>query len=441
MTLDPKLEFRFEWEPPVETIAAEELRATWARFQIWVANECVTLVEDPATGSARRSIYVSLYPLAEWIAFNWWLLAADGRPSWQAAVGPRSPRGHNFRAIGDGLPWPDLAVIPERDRTSLSWRAWTRADSTYPVRFISAGGAWLSSEAVLGALGELVDGVVDRLRELGVAGTALDEEWAALRALDREEAEFCRAAAQLGLDPFSEALDHADALDDVFLELEPALREEFLDAAAPAKLGAGVAWIATAMERAGSSAPGPAGFDVAELKTAFRAMRFGGAREEAGRTQPPWEVGYRDARHVRSVLGVAPTATLPMDPAIPTIDVPVDDPGIVGLSVQNEATPTSLVLGRPIQGSMRRFAVARALWGSLVLDGDRSLLTKSRSPEQQAGRAFAAELLAPASGIQDRLGGSTIIDTSDEAVIETAEHYGVSEFVVRHQIENQLMPN
>jgi hypothetical protein len=38
-------------------------------------------VEDVGSTSSRRSVYVPLYPLAEWIAFNWWLLAANTRPA------------------------------------------------------------------------------------------------------------------------------------------------------------------------------------------------------------------------------------------------------------------------------------------------------------------------------------------------------------------------
>ncbi|MCA2186306.1 hypothetical protein [Nonomuraea cavernae] len=51
-----------------------ELRQTWARIEISVGAEYVTLLEDLESGSSRRSIYCPLYPLAEWAAYNWWSL-------------------------------------------------------------------------------------------------------------------------------------------------------------------------------------------------------------------------------------------------------------------------------------------------------------------------------------------------------------------------------
>lgn len=74
------MRFVYEWERG-EGVVAPELAATWARLELWVDDNCITQVEDLDSGSARRSIYVSLYPLAEWIAFNWWRLKANVRPA------------------------------------------------------------------------------------------------------------------------------------------------------------------------------------------------------------------------------------------------------------------------------------------------------------------------------------------------------------------------
>src|SRR5690242_9624003 len=69
---------RYEWES-AEEVRAPELAATWARLEIWAGEECITQVEDLASKSPRRSIYCSLYPLAEWVAYSWWLLRAHTR--------------------------------------------------------------------------------------------------------------------------------------------------------------------------------------------------------------------------------------------------------------------------------------------------------------------------------------------------------------------------
>ncbi|CAJ58934.1 MULTISPECIES: hypothetical protein [Frankia] len=73
------IELRIEWiDAP--GVRAPEPAATWARYELWVGGRCVTQVEEP-DGTFRRSVYGSVYPLAEWIATNWWPLTGHIRPS------------------------------------------------------------------------------------------------------------------------------------------------------------------------------------------------------------------------------------------------------------------------------------------------------------------------------------------------------------------------
>jgi hypothetical protein len=48
-------------------------------LEIWVDGECVTMSYDTVNRSVRRSVAVAMYPVAEWIAFNWWLLTHNTR--------------------------------------------------------------------------------------------------------------------------------------------------------------------------------------------------------------------------------------------------------------------------------------------------------------------------------------------------------------------------
>jgi hypothetical protein len=111
----PTLRFAYEWEPG-DGVRSPELAATWCRLEIWVGNDCVSRVEDIGSGSTRRSLYGSLYPLAEWLAYNWWLIHAHTRPTalpshrWSFSQLRHANRReyawlrhHNMRAAGDGL--------------------------------------------------------------------------------------------------------------------------------------------------------------------------------------------------------------------------------------------------------------------------------------------------------------------------------------------------
>jgi hypothetical protein len=73
------IDLRIDWlDAP--RVSSPDLAATWAACQLWIGDECVTHVET-IDGDDRRSVFGSLYPLAEWIADNWWSLTSDLRPS------------------------------------------------------------------------------------------------------------------------------------------------------------------------------------------------------------------------------------------------------------------------------------------------------------------------------------------------------------------------
>lgn len=84
----------------------------------------------------------------------------------------------------------------------------------------------------------------------------------------------------------------------------------------------------------------------------------------------------------------------------------------------------------------RRFTLSRALWHFLAEDDPIFLVTASYTDRQKVERAFAAELLAPAEGIEQRLTSEIFVEENLE---ELADHFGVSVKVVEHQIQNQLI--
>jgi len=92
---------------------------------------------------------------------------------------------------------------------------------------------------------------------------------------------------------------------------------------------------------------------------------------------------------------------------------------------------------RPARETTRRFAIARAIGHHVLRDAPRPcLLTRTNTDEQAATRAFAAELLAPASSLRDRLGDRVGQRIDDEEVQELADVFDVSEWLIEHQIRN-----
>lgn len=446
MSGEEALEFRVEWES-VPGVRAPELEATWARLELWVNGECASLLEEGATGAARRSVHGALYPLAEWIAFNWWSLCSHTRPAEEAGrlERARSPLGarhraslpewwthHSLRAAGDGQAWPNLVILPFGGTTRVQWwpdRTW---DPTLPVRFIGQGDAELSNEPTQAALAGLVESVLTRLAEQGVSDTPLHKEWAAVRSADGDEAAFCHAAARLGFDPYWVSDAEAESIVRVGRELENPLLHDFLDSVTPSLLLDGLRWIQRASQRVAAEAFPPGAL----------AARLAGLSPEAtgasrGR-EPPWTAGYRQARRVRSESEVSVAEPFPVEELIAIARRSSPDPRLVGLAGRTGDTSGALVVGRQLHQASQRFAQARAVWHLIHEPAAwRFLLSPSATDRHQTARAFAAELLAPAEGIRARLDASDSA-VADEEIAAASRHFRTSELVIAHQIENQL---
>ena len=476
MKRDPEFKIRWEWEP-APSVKAPEHRATWARFEIQVGTEWVTLVEDRESGSSRHSVYGSLYPLAEWVAYNWWVLQADSRTSGQLSrysdlgLGavralPRAQRDrHSIRSSGDGFAWPDLWITPDGRETLLIWDGDQGFTSDRPIRFLSRGEYRIDSEAVQFELSLLVSSVLTRLAEQGVSGTALEKEWAAIQATQPDEAEYCRAVARLGIDPYSAPEELESAILAASDALPGQLFSDFLDAVDPVRINEALNWVSEfsseaafqIFESSGEvlevedspvswdnikelpasqptdiviAGPGHRGDTVIRLRT----QMSGRLESISGR---PWDVGREHARIVRDVADSGVLKRFRIQDYVVSATRKVSDRGLQALGQLSEGSSPFVVMGHRVRVKSVRFTLSRSLW-HFIWDADPVfLVTGAYTDRQKTDRAFAAELLAPAEGIAELLHGEPASATQEE-LDEVAEHYGVSPMVISHQIQNQL---
>jgi hypothetical protein len=442
----PELELRWSWLPAPE-LRAPELAATFAGLEIRIGGSTVTLVEDTESGSARRQVFVPLYPLAEWMAFNWWLLLANTRPA--TALGRLESRDdlardrilrryqgrHGVRGAGDGFHWPDLLILPEGDTTRLVWQADRGVGEQLPVRYLASGEASVDGTSLRTRMTNLIEDVLARLDDRGVGDTPLAQEWVAIRSADKEEASYCHAAASLGLDPYAEAEPYEAGILEAHHALRgtPELLDDFLAAVDPRQLGESLAWVRRAEEEIEAlTARATAGLSRLWSQVDLSLVHGDLA---------PWEIGWRYARHVRSVLGLGADQRLVVDDLVTELVRPGGARGIRAAGGVHDPTGGPIVVVPTRQTPpVRSFLLARALWhivqrrrwGFL-----RFLVTSAHTSRQRVERAFAAELLAPAEGIRHRLDGDMIAGLEDDVLVDVADGYGVSPLVVRHQIENQ----
>ena len=422
-----EVSFEIEWQDG-DGIRGAELAATFASLRIKVDEHAVTRVFDSRAKTVRDSIYVPLYPLAEWIASNWWFLSHE----FENPVKRGDPDFRLRHALGsntEGYAFPNLVAAPSGSRIGLEWGGppspWTR------VEFLDRGHESFDAEEFREVCADLVDTVIQRLVSLGIDGTFLQDEWAAILSADDEESTFCETAAALGWDPYNlndsgrdQVLRLGDQLGHLRREAAPAI-----DATAPLEDSSA---IVTALEEAKRD-----GLKLRALRSLLDSIKTEGSH--------PWEVGYDWARRARQSLGLDGQ---PIPDMSRLADVLGEDMGSLRRATRPLASLNRVPLvdgvvtgGQPGDVSFglrgggehtRRFLFCRALAEAMSGDGD-ALITRVHTERQQRNRAFAAEFLAPSSGLRQRVSRSVM---DREEVDDLAEEFGVSSWVIAHQIEN-----
>lgn len=217
------LRFKWEWEPAPD-VRLPELAATWSRLNIDLDDTPVTLVERrDGSGGPRHGLDVPVYPLAEFLAINWWRLSATSHLP--------TDRGVRLVDAGDGFAWPDLTLRNDR---GLMWANLRQRDKAPEhVRFLTQVETVIDAETVLAAAADLIEDTVRRLEGEGVSGTLLQEEWAAIQQAGRHERDYCLAATAWGQDPYDTPTDVARVLLDAEKKIGSAVLLEDLSRAVP----------------------------------------------------------------------------------------------------------------------------------------------------------------------------------------------------------------
>lgn len=425
-----QLSFDVDWLD-AEGVNGPELAATWASLRIQAGSSTISRVFDARARTVRDHLFVSVYPMAEWLATHWWFLTAE-------VQSPRNhdnadfQRRHSLAANREGYAYPDLHVFPVGSLTRLVWH-----DGRIPwaeTELLEAGELPIDSAEFQEVCGDFVESVIARLVCLGVEDTLLQQEWAAVRAADAEEADFCRAAAGLGWDPY--AIDDAEheqvhtlaaRLGGMLGEAIPALNVQCaID---------GSMIIEQTLEKARSNT--------------LRLDRLFAIRERVSGNlslaRYPWEAGHELARALRKELQLdgEPVPTLEalaqalddeeIDAA--TTRAPIDSGNAIlvdGLVTCGENDAPAFAF-RPRGEYARRFHFCRAIAEMLWRPRTDALLTPAHTERQQSNRAFAAEFLAPSAALRQRVQHATL-DYDD--VDELAAEFGVSSLVIAHQLAN-----
>jgi len=422
------LEFKWEWLPPFEPESLEAV--TFADMQICLGAKAVTELEDDRSRTLRRGMYISAYPLALFLAANWWRLRWEPKPLQEDAAWRMR---HCLPAIGEGYVWPDLTFASDGEGILVTARS-TEKSRTSPVRYIADFTGWVPATSFERGVCRCIEGVLSRLEAFGMTNSDLAGVWAEVQAENVDSAAAClrRIEALAGYDPdeapeaFVRDLLAAEA--DVGL---PAIQE--LAAASQSRALDDLRMLQESLQSQGVA------FRIADFERLISAVQPGNY------LNPPWQRAYAAAQKVREIwnLDEKPISNSLLAELFGVQRNVLEDDQGAG-SVLNAPYSASgwhrgnadrrLILNRkPV--TSRRFAMCRLLGDSMfgVSDGRLSAATDAGTSRQKFQRAFAQGLLCPFDALMEFIGKDV---PSDDDIEDAAAHFTVSPRLVYTTLVN-----
>ena len=393
-----------------------ELRATDCFLEIFVGERLVSRFVDNRTNRAHNRVVMPAYPPAEGIARNWWSLMAGRTQIFR------------LRSFREGFALPDVQLEP--DGRFVNIRAEPFEYGNPPVNFTARCSERIPISAFERDMGAFIESVLERLSEEKVENSWLQARWDAIVECqeDPDELMFCEAAGALGVDPYLCTDEEATLVE---LSAKPFAGDalpEFLAGCALDGIREALKWVEESEAALGDRAALP---DLPGVVPAVRERLEANVGEDQ-----PWEVGYLAAKACRKQIDLAATHSL-RDPS--------EIASLFGASQFTTCSNRANGLRAEVNGmadyprvvvasyghpSSLNFATMRAIGDYLVYRSHgRAPVNDTHSYRQAVGRAFAAEMLAPAD---------VIAQMQDEGmgVDEIAAERNVSEIAVLHHLEN-----
>lgn len=381
----------------------------------------------------RSFLYVPGFPIAAWMVHNWWSLLYE--PSRTESL-PRSGtsrlswiRRHCLRTADSSLLLPALYLFNQGSGIQLVWQADQNGSLSHmPGEFVDSGWTSLSIDSVQDVLARFISETLTRVADISDDRVrAVQDQWHTVLAADADEKSFCIAAGRLGLNPYDANLpeDVAQVLEEIQDPDLPIIRD-WNEIASPDNMRQQWDWI-----------------DEVRNDLEIGKLTDPRNRVKVDKTEHPFRAGYAAARSMRVGMGVPEGEPLPSLP-----DRLFRETGTKFSFVEKNHVPgkgikslvgwhdSEIVVAGPLptRTDSRRFLEARGLFLALAgCDRTERLATDAHTWDQQASRAFAAELLAPQATLGERIAD----DPADRTVIEElAQEFEVGNIVIERQLRN-----
>lgn len=410
-----------------------EADATLSSLLIEVAGRFVTEYVDRKKATSKN-IQIPAYYLAEWVAENWWPLLWEPRKTEDEGEDAAFLSRHSLLAAQHGYALPKLKIVPLGKSIELS--ASPREVELAHVKFVNRAQISCPREVVEEQLRKFVQAVVDRLDSARVTGTWLQDTWTLISETDEDEAQFCRFAGALGLSPY----DIDEGIAGIIERLQPLLgNRSLLDlclAASPEQFPAVATVAEQAMEIVRNAPPST----LSPLESVAPPKEL--------LSLPAHRRGTQAAYILRKRLGISDTDLRGASRIFDLFNIDTATQSVSSKAASDASNEEAAVTGAVVRDdnvmrvgllqqkeTKRRFAGARAIFSAWTAEGptERRLLTSADTRDQQANRAFAAELTAPRALIEKRAKGGRL---SQSGIFDLAAELHISADVVAKQAHN-----
>ncbi|MBN1296795.1 hypothetical protein JXA80_08430 [bacterium] len=406
---------------------APEVRSTMAQFRIIVDGINLAGNENTWSQSVQDHILVSTYPLADWMLQSWWRLLYEPIPhgnkpdiAWRMS--------HELGSAGHGFVWPKILFVSDGENVHI-WASPSTGAAGQSVRYLNGlpTPASIPLTEFERTLTDFVSTVVERLETVRVPDTHLSALFSLVVDEGRDDKTrlYRKLEALLGFDP-DESPPHV---------MERAINmcsrygEETLFELAPV-YGA----------RSGRE-PLETVEEFANLRgiTGYPSFNTGREQYDVSTSRAPWTLAVHDAHRLRSEIGITsdpidnatladllgmPPTEVDSGEVTPSIDVSV------GIPIAEKKIKYLPRKRHPIS---RRFELARYIADFIYVGADRWLAnTDVGTARQKYQRAFAAEFLCPINALVGFLND----DYSEEAIIDAADRFSVSERTIESLLVN-----
>jgi hypothetical protein len=428
--IDADIAIEVVWPPEIPEGDDPVVDASLCRFSLRLFDQILTSYKSDK-GDVGSHLEIPTYHLVEWIASNWWPLLFEP-PKGDSEESDDYNGRHWIGVARNGFALPDVSIVPAGDRIEITARECYLRFAR--LTFLENANGSVARESVASTLQEFVEGALRRLSANGISDTPAHEAWGLIKSTDQKAEEYCRLVGSLGLCPYDDHTEIDAILERVTSVLDRTMITDLCEAADVSSFRSA----AVLAEKLKSALPQGQAVDLSCLRNVEipldnlpAAYRWG--LEATKRVRQHLGISSRDPSGGNSFfdqvgLDVSKSIVIAPDNA--------SDLARVAAALEREDVCLNVALGEAKE-SQRRFTAARAAFlGWIKADHTRRLVTGARTRDQQASRAFAAELLAPISYIQSRTGGRTI---SVYRIDEIADELAVSPAVVRYQAQNNRM--